>query len=247
MAQPTVQSVEQIIADYTPAYADSIGVIDKRRAALPGQFQAQRMGLEAEKVQGFNQINNQATGRGMSFSGVPLHEQANYLSTKFLPGMQQLTFQENDANLALDDALAQINKERRLTAMDVRTQQQSSLEKYLSEERQMAWDREKFNAEMALQRQSLAAKSSGGGGGGGGSASNSGYYTRTNQVGGTNFYDGNGNPVTAAQYFAAQGGNAGDLKNFLGNSPGGQAALQYWEKNGLEAAKQKFHYVFGGI
>lgn len=172
MAQPTVQSVEQIIADYAPAYTDSLAVLDKRRAAIPAQFQAQRMGLEAAKVQGFNQINNQATGRGMSFSGVPLNEQANYLSTQYLPGMQQLTFQENDANLALDSALAAINKERRLAAMDVRTQQQASLEKYLAEERQMAWEREKFNAEIALQRASLAARSSGGGGGssGGGSS-----------------------------------------------------------------------------
>ena len=152
MAAPTVQSVEQIIADLNPAYAGSESVIAQRRAALPGQFDAQRAGLEAAKVQGFNQINNQATGRGMSFSGIPLDEQANYLSTKYLPGMQQLTFQQNEANLALDDALAKINQERRLKAMDIRQNQQTALEDYLSKERQLAWEREKFNAQMEFDR-----------------------------------------------------------------------------------------------
>ena len=160
MAAPVVQSVEQIIADLNPAYKESIDVVNKRRAALPGQFQAQRSGLEAEKVQGFNQINNQATGRGMSFSGIPLDEQANYLSTKYLPGMQQLAFQENEQNLALDEALAGINKERRLRAMDTRQQQQSALEKYLAEERQRAWEREQFQAQQAMERAKMAQQAS---------------------------------------------------------------------------------------
>ena len=160
MAAPVVQSVEQIIADLNPAYKESIDVVNKRRAALPGQFQAQRSGMEAEKVQGFNQINNQATGRGMSFSGIPLDEQATYLSTKYLPGLQQLAFQENEQNLALDEALAGINKERRLRAMDTRQQQQSALEKYLAEERQRAWEREQFQAQQAMERAKMAQQAS---------------------------------------------------------------------------------------
>lgn len=160
MAAPQVQSVEQIIADLNPAYGGSIDVINKRRAALPAQFQAQRSGLEAEKVVGFNHINNQATGRGMSFSGIPLDEQANYLSTKYLPGLQQLALQENEQNLALDEALAGINKERRLNAMDIRTNQQSALESYLAEERERAWQREKFQAEQAMERARLAQEAS---------------------------------------------------------------------------------------
>lgn len=160
MAAPVVQSVEQVIADLNPAYSGSIDVLNKRRAALPTQFQAQRSGLEAEKVVGFNQINNQATGRGMSFSGIPLDEQANYLSTKYLPGMQQLALQENEQNLALDEALAGINKERRLKAMDIRTNQQSALERYLAEERERAWQREKFQADQAMERAKMAQQAS---------------------------------------------------------------------------------------
>ena len=160
MAAPKVQSVEQIIADLNPAYSGSINVINKRRSALPGQFQAQRSALEAQKVVGFNQINNQATGRGMSFSGIPLDEQANYLSTQYLPGLQQLAFQENEQNLALDEALAGINKERRLSAMEIRRGQQSALEAYLAEQRQRAWEKKKFAAEQAMERARLAQQAS---------------------------------------------------------------------------------------
>nr|DAV76463.1 MAG TPA: hypothetical protein [Caudoviricetes sp.] len=155
--QPQVQSLEQIIGDLNPVYQGSIDVINKRRAQLPAKFDAQRSALSAERVQGFNTINNQATNRGMSFSGIPLDEQATYLSTKYLPGLQQLDYQQNEADLSLDEALAKINQERRLKAMNIRQTQQSALEKYLAEQRQMAWEREKFAAQQALEREKIAA------------------------------------------------------------------------------------------
>ena len=108
MAQPVVQSVEQIVSELNPVYQGSIDVINQRRAQIPTMFEAQRQALGAEKVQGFNQINNQMTGRGVSFSGITADEQANYLSTKYLPGLTQLSQQENDSNLALDEALSKI-------------------------------------------------------------------------------------------------------------------------------------------
>lgn len=153
---PKVQSIEQIVNDLNPAYRASTDVLNQRRSQIPGQFQAQRQGLEAEKVQGFNTINTQANARGMAFSGIPLDEQANYLSTKYLPGLTNLAQQENDANLALDEALAKINQERRLKAMDIRQGQQSSLEKFLADQQQLAWDREKFNAQMKWDKERLA-------------------------------------------------------------------------------------------
>lgn len=156
MAAPTVQSVEQIISDLNPAYQGGIDVINQRRSQLPAMFESQRMGLNAEKVQGFNQINTQANARGMAFSGIPLDEQANYLSTKYLPGLQQLKYQENEQNLALDESLAKINQERRLRAMDTRQTQQASLESYLAEEREREWQRQKFEAEQAMERTRLS-------------------------------------------------------------------------------------------
>lgn len=161
MAAPQVQSVEQIIADYNPAFQGSIDVLNKRREQIPTIFNGQREALNAEKVQGFNQINNQATGRGMSFSGIPLDEQANYLSTKYLPGLTNLSTQENEAQLAIDDSLASINKERRLAAMGTRENQQKSLESYLSEQRQMEWDKQKFSAQQAMESARYAKENAG--------------------------------------------------------------------------------------
>lgn len=155
--QPQVQSIEQIIANQAPAYQSSIDVINKKQAALPAQFEAQRMGLEGQKTNEFNKINNSATGRGMSFSGIPIDEQANYLSDVFLPGQQKLVQQQNDMDLQLQEALASIDKERRLGALSTQASQQASLEDYLKEQRAMAWEREKANMEMAQRRAELAA------------------------------------------------------------------------------------------
>lgn len=157
MAAPKVQSIEQLVKTLNPAYKDSINVIAQRQAQLPGKFTAQRSALEAAKTQGFNLINNNTTARGVSFGGISADEQADYLSTKFLPGMQQLTQQENEEGLALTEALASINQERRLKAIDMRTGQQDVLQRYLSEQRQLKWDKEKFAQQMALDRARLSA------------------------------------------------------------------------------------------
>lgn len=160
MQPPKVQSVEQIVSDLNPAYQGSIDVINNRRSQIPTQFNAQRQALDAAKVQGFNQINTQANAKGLAFSGIPADEQATYLSTKYLPGLTALSQQENEANLSLDEALARINQEQRLKAMDINQNQQSSLEKYLYNQQQMQWEKEKFAAEQALERSKIAASQS---------------------------------------------------------------------------------------
>ena len=227
MAAPQVQSVEQIIADLNPAYSGSIDVLNKRRAALPTQFQAQRSGIEAERVVGFNQINNQATGRGMSFSGIPLDEQANYLSTKYLPGMQQLALQENEAGLALDDALAKINQERRLRAMDIRQNQQSALEKYLAEERERAWQQQKFAAEQAMERAKMAQQASLAAAER--AASTPATYTWSKNAAGG--YDTSGG-VDLATAVKSQGGGISNLVSLLANgSASDRKAAKYYMDN----------------
>lgn len=221
MAAPVVQSVEQIISDLNPAYQGQIDVLNQRRAQLPGQFEAQRQALGAEKVQGFNQINNQATGRGMSFSGIPLDEQANYLSTKYLPGLTALTQQENEQNLALDDALAKINQDRRLRAMDTRQSQQKSLEAYLSEQRQMAWEREKFNAQQAMERAKMAQAA----------AANPTPVTYTWSKNGAGGYNTTGG-VDLATAVKSQGGGISNLVSLLANgSASDRKAAKYYMDN----------------
>lgn len=156
MAAPAVQSLDDIIAELNPAFQQSEALIGQKQAGLGAKYDAQRTGLEAQKVQGFNTINNQATARGMSFSGVPLDEQATYLSTKYLPGMQNLTNQQNDENMSLQSSLADIASQKRLKALDMRTGQQNQLESYLAEERNRAFQAEQSRLDRA-QQSALAA------------------------------------------------------------------------------------------
>ena len=124
---PTVQTLAQAMVDLDPAYAASRSVVERRRSALPQKYDAQRAGIYAERGEGFNAINNQATGRGASFSGIPQDEQARYLSTKFLPGLQQADFQQNEEDMRLEGELAGLSKEQRLSAQGRVDKQQSDL------------------------------------------------------------------------------------------------------------------------
>jgi len=223
MAQPVVQSVEQIVADLNPVYQGSMDVIAQRRAQVPTQFEAQRQALGAEKVQGFNQINNQMTGRGISFGGITADEQSNYLSTKYLPGLTALSQQENDVNLELDDALAKINQDRQLRAIDTRAGQQKSLEAYLSEQRQMQWEREKFNAQQSLERAKMAADNARQA-----AATPVTYTWAKNGAGGYNTTGG----VDLATAVKSQGGGISNLVSLLSaGSASDRKAAQYYMDN----------------
>ena len=151
MQQP--QSLDQIIAGLNQAYQPQVDILNTERGGLGAKYDSQRTALDAQKVHGFNTINDNANAKGMAFSGIPMNEQANYLSTQYLPGMQKLTTQQNEDDLALQKSLASINSEKVLKATDLRQQQQTAYETYLENERQRA-----FQAEQArLERANAAA------------------------------------------------------------------------------------------
>lgn len=151
---PRVQTLAEAMRDLDPAYSASRDVVAKRQQALPGKYDAQRAGIYAERGEGFNTINNQATGRGASFSGIPQDEQARYLSTKFLPGLQQADFQQNEEDLNLQGQLAGIDKEQRLGAQGRVDKQQSDLNAW----NQMIAQQEFQAREAEKQRQFQAAQ-----------------------------------------------------------------------------------------
>lgn len=120
---PVVQKLDQIMAELQPSVQGQVDVINQQKAASAGIYDAQRAGLDAQKVRGFNDINTQATGRGMAFSGVPLNEQAEYLSTKYLPGIQAANAQQNMDALTYDRQSADLNANVFNKAFDWRNQQ----------------------------------------------------------------------------------------------------------------------------
>lgn len=154
MAAPKVQSLNQIIAELQPGYAGQQKLYKQQISQVGKDLSTQKQGLAAEKVQGFNTINNQATGRGLSFSGIPLDEQATYLSTKYLPAVADLESGANQQRLTLQQALAALNTDIRNRALDTRQTQQSALETYLENERQRRFDAQ----QAALDRAAEAAR-----------------------------------------------------------------------------------------
>lgn len=165
---PTVQSLSDVYNELNSAYAGGRDVINEQISGLGEKYGAQRTALEAEKVQGFDTINEQATGRGMAFSGIPLDEQAKYLSTKYLPGVQQLDYQQNAEVLTMRGQLADIDKEQRLGAMSRIDQQQSALNQWnltqmqiqsqaAEAEKQRAWQAEQNRIDQQFQATQNAA------------------------------------------------------------------------------------------
>lgn len=141
MQAPTVQSLDQIMAELQPGYTAQRGVIAKGIQNTNETYKASQLALDAAKTQGFNQINEQATGKGVgrAFSGLPIVEQADYLSTKYLPGLQQAKAQQQKDILTLEGQNAALDTDIRNKAFSSRETQQQSLNQWnLQQEAQRA-------------------------------------------------------------------------------------------------------------
>ena len=157
---PKVQTLAEAMRDLDPAYSASRDVVAKRQGALPAKYNAQRAGIYAERGEGFNTINNQMTGRGGSFSGIAADEQARYLSTKFLPGLQQANFQQNEEDLALQGQLAGLDKEQRLGAQGRVDKQQSDLNSWNQMIAQQEFQAREAEKQRQFQERQAAAERS---------------------------------------------------------------------------------------
>ena len=149
---PKVQSISQLMADLAPGYDEQAKVIGKQQEAVGQEFAAQRQGLDAIKGENFNQINSNANAKGMAFSGIPAHEQARYLSTEYLPGVQASYAQENQQKLSLSQQLAQLRTDQRNRAFDTRTTQQGWLQNWNVNERNISATAEQNALNRSFQK-----------------------------------------------------------------------------------------------
>ncbi len=127
---PTVQSLDDIMASLQPGYAAQQAIIGQQSANTDATYKAQSLALDAAKTQGFNTINDQATGKGNTFSGIPTNEQANYLSTTYLPGVQQAQAKQNSDKLTLAGQAAALNTDLRTKALDTQNNQQAAVNQW---------------------------------------------------------------------------------------------------------------------
>lgn len=154
---PTVQSLDQIMASLQPGYAAQQGIIGQQIANTDATYKAQSLALDAAKTQGFNQINTNATGKGNSFSGIPVDEQANYLSTTYLPGVQQAQAKQNADKLTLAGQMAALNTDQRNQALGVQQNQQSALNQWNLQQEQIAASAREAAANRAASAAAAAA------------------------------------------------------------------------------------------
>lgn len=129
---PKVQTLAESMAMLEPAYAEQRGLINEQMEGLGAASDVRRERLEGAKTRAFDQINAQARGRGsaVAMGGIPLHEQAEYLSFEYLPGMQDIEMLEGQERMQLRGQIADINKESRTTALSRIDQQQQSLNQW---------------------------------------------------------------------------------------------------------------------
>ena len=152
---PVVQSLDQIMAELQPGYQAQREVIGKGIQNTNETYKASELALDAAKTQGFNQINTQATGKGTTFSGISADEQADYLSTKYLPGKQQAKAQQQSDILTLEGQNAALDTDIRNRAFGSRETQVGSLNQW-----NLAAEERAFQArENAANRAAQAAES----------------------------------------------------------------------------------------
>lgn len=225
---PKVQTIQESIGDLNPAYEGSRNVINQQIGNLGQKYDAQRAGIYAARGNAYNAINNQATGRGLAFSGIPAHEQARYEAEKTLPALMQADFQQNDEGLQLQGRLADLDKELRTNALGRVDRQQSDLNNWnqmLAGQEFTAGENEKnrnfqrsereatqaFTASQnALNRAQQAALSAARYSGGGGGGARSGYARA---------FGGGGGSKAMSPNAAAQGIIAGAIQSGRNISP----------------------------
>lgn len=148
---PTVQTLDQIMAELQPGYQGQRDVIGQQISNTDATYKAAELGLDAAKTQGFNQINTQATGKGASFSGIPADEQATYLSTKYLPGVQEAKAKKQSDTLTLQGQLASLDTDIRNKALGSRDSQISSLNAWNLQQAQLEAQARENAANRAAQ------------------------------------------------------------------------------------------------
>lgn len=158
------RSIEQIQAELSSVYNPQIEQVNQQLAALPAYYTAQQGGLDQAKTNAFSDITNAASAKGMSYSGMPIAEQARYTGEKYLPAMAQLAQKQSEQTFGLKGQLTDIYGKRMSQAQALQQQELDREEQARQAEAERQMKERQFQAQLAAQR---ASASRGGGGGGG--------------------------------------------------------------------------------
>lgn len=158
------QAADEIIRELEGFYAPQKQLVQQQVAQLPQYYDAQTQGLGVAKDNAFRDITNQASARGIAYSGMPIAEQTRYTGEKYLPALAGLKKDQNDQNFSLQGTLADIASRQAQQAYGIREKQVARDE----QARQAALDRQL--AERQFAQEQAAKRSSGGSSARGGSS-----------------------------------------------------------------------------
>jgi hypothetical protein len=148
--QPTVRTLDQIMAELGSIYEPQVQSIQQRMNLIPEQTKAEEAGLQAKQSNAFDDILSGSRRRGLGFSGIPLSEQAKYTASDYLPAVARLRQQSKDQAMSLQDAIYGIKERQQNQALSQRQYEQQRYDSYQSEMRQI-------EAQKAAQRAAAAA------------------------------------------------------------------------------------------
>lgn len=226
MQPPQVRDLQAVIGQIGQSVIPMKQQIDADIAANEQYGTAQLAGLEAKKVKGFQQIDQNAQNKNMFFSGLSADDQAEYLSDTYLPAVAQLqnTIATTRSGLlkeklgldqnVFDKSWTAVEGDRAVLADWNKMTAQQQFEASEAD-KQRVWQAQQNEKDRATSLSSASIGASSRGGGGGGEKDTAGI------VGGITSYlqglvgkDGKVNPKTfqnARNQWVAAGGSAGEF------------------------------------
>jgi hypothetical protein len=148
--QPSVQSLDQILAELNPLY-------DPQRQAIKQNIDYAQQGetallqqQDALKTQAFGDIAQTAQDRGMYFSGFQPDQQAQYLGTTYLPTVAKIRNDTQQRVTGLNTDLSNLEAGVRKSAMDTQQGQQEAAVKWQQEQQRLLLEQQKLAQELAI-------------------------------------------------------------------------------------------------
>lgn len=152
--------VQQRKQQLNQIYQPQVDLIKQQKAKLPERFEARRSALDQAKTNAFRDISQTANRRGMFFSGFQPEEQARHLGEQYLPGLQDIDTQQEDARMGLLEQLGNIRGQRAKSMVDFREQLRQEREQRAAEQRDFERRRQLQREQQAAQRRLSSQKSS---------------------------------------------------------------------------------------
>ncbi len=138
MAAPAVQSLQDIIGSIQQAQQPEQAQIDQNISANDTSGQAQVQGLDAAQNNAFSKINQEASNKGMYFSGYTPSSEAAYTGATYLPALAKVQQAIATTRNTLMGQKATLATQANTQALTTQQDQQKELDAYNSQQQSEA-------------------------------------------------------------------------------------------------------------